>query len=331
MTARTRIKVCGITTPDDAAMAIDAGADAIGFVFVEDSPRYIDPDDAAAILDALPPFVTGVGVTRDLSVDDFSELEFRCPCPVMQLHGKENEKTVTACGPCIKAFKYDPATIRSQLDRWEKVEAVDALLIDGSDGGQGETLDWHALADHLGDDYDKLIILAGGLHPNNVAEAIRAVRPWAVDVSSGVESAPGAKDPDKLAAFVRSVREADASWWGRLPAGQSAAGRRPRWPGSPSRDWWHMPPACARPQDEHNLICMRPAIPAQPPRPPSCWSSPRWRPASPPCSSAAAGPASPSPPPSSSPARPTPRPSIIADGPAPAAAASPPSPRPRTP
>lgn len=208
---RTRVKVCGITNHEDAAAAVELGADAIGFIFVEDSPRYIEPEEAASILDALPPFVTAVGVTRDLDIDDFSQLEYRCPCPVMQLHGKENEKTVTACGPCIKAFKYDPATIRSQLDRWAKVDAVDALLIDGSDGGAGESFDWNALATHLGDDYDKLIILAGGLHAGNVAQAIHAVRPWAVDVSSGVESEPGIKDPDKIAAFIRAVRQADAT------------------------------------------------------------------------------------------------------------------------
>ncbi len=208
---RTRVKICGITNPEDAATAVELGADAIGFIFVEDSPRYIAPEDAAAILDALPPFVTGVGVTRDLDIDAFSELEYRCPCPVMQLHGKENEKTVAACGPCIKAFKYDPATIRSQLDRWAKVDAVDALLIDGSDGGAGEAFDWNALAAHLGDDSEKLIILAGGLNPDNVARAIHAVRPWAVDVSSGVESEPGTKDPEKIAAFIRAVREADAA------------------------------------------------------------------------------------------------------------------------
>lgn len=210
MNGRTRVKVCGITTPDDAAAAIEAGADAIGFVFVPDSPRFIDPDAAAAILDALPPFVTAVGVVRDLGVDAFSELEQRCPCHLMQLHGRENEKTVAACGPCIKAFRYEEATIRSQLDRWEPLDAVDAVLIDGSDGGRGETFDWNALAAHLGDGYEKPVILAGGLHPGNVAEAIRAVRPWAVDVSTGVESQPGAKDPEKLAAFIQAVRHADA-------------------------------------------------------------------------------------------------------------------------
>lgn len=210
MNGRTRVKVCGITNFDDAAAAIELGADAIGFVFVEGTPRYIDPDDAAEILDALPPFVSAVGVIRDLDVDAFSELEQRCPCHMMQLHGKENEKTVSACGPSvIKAFRFDPATITTQLERWAEVEEVDAVLIDGSDGGAGEPFDWDALAEAIDDDYEKLVIVAGGLTARNVAHAIRSVRPYAVDVSSGVEAEPGRKDHDKLAAFMRAVREAD--------------------------------------------------------------------------------------------------------------------------
>lgn len=212
MSGRTRVKVCGITNVDDAAAAIELGADAIGFVFVPDSPRFIDPDEAAEILDALPPFVSAVGVVRDLDVDAFCEIEQRCPCHMMQLHGKENEKTVSACGPSvIKAFRYDPATIRSQLDRWAKVDEVDAVLIDGSDGGRGESFDWDALAGHLGEDYDRLVIVAGGLDAGNVGRAIAAVRPYAVDVSSGVEHEPGVKDYDKLSAFMDAVRSADAA------------------------------------------------------------------------------------------------------------------------
>lgn len=210
MNGRTRVKVCGITNFDDAAAAIELGADAIGFVFVEDTPRYIDPDEAAEILHALPPFVSAVGVVRDLDVDTFCEIEQRCPCHLMQLHGKENEKTVAACGPSIiKAFRYEEATIRSQLDRWAKVDEVDAILIDGSDGGSGESFDWHALGEQIEEDYEKLIIVAGGLHPGNVARAIAALRPYGVDVSSGVEAEPGIKDYDKLADFMNAVREAD--------------------------------------------------------------------------------------------------------------------------
>ena len=117
---RTRIKVCGITSIDDAIAAIACGADAIGFVFVEDTPRFIEPEEAALIMDALPPFVTTVGVVRDLSVDQFCELEQRCPAHYFQLHGKEPVDVVKQCTPAIKAFKYEPATIESQLSRWTK-------------------------------------------------------------------------------------------------------------------------------------------------------------------------------------------------------------------
>lgn len=209
---RTRVKVCGITNPDDAAVAIQYGADALGFIFVEGTPRYIDPDEAAVIMHALPPFVTAVGVVRDLDIDAFCELEQRCPCPLMQLHGKEAEKTVAMCGPgVIKAFKYDPATIASQITRWTRVDEVDAILIDGSDGGAGESFDWAALADELGDYDEKPLIIAGGLHPGNVCDAVRALRPYAVDVSTGVELSPGVKDHDKVAAFIDAVRRADLS------------------------------------------------------------------------------------------------------------------------
>lgn len=210
MNPRTRIKVCGITSHDMAAAAVDSGADAIGFVFVENTPRYIDPDDATEIMFALPPMVSAVGVIRDLDVDQFCELEQRCPTQLMQLHGKEPVDVVKQCGPgVIKAFRFDNATIESQLARWNTVDEVDAVLIDGSDGGTGESFDWDALASRL-DGFDKPIILAGGLDPANVALAIRTIRPYAVDVSSGVESSPGVKDPAKIAEFCAAVRSADA-------------------------------------------------------------------------------------------------------------------------
>ncbi len=207
---RTRIKVCGITTPDAAHAAVDAGADAIGFIFVKDTPRYIDPEEAAAIMYALPPFVSAVGVVQDLSVDEFCDLEEACPAHTMQLHGKEPVDVVQACGPgVIKAFKYEDATINSQLTRWAKVDEVDALLIDGSTGGTGESFNWSNLVPHLVD-YPKKIIIAGGLDETNVEEVIKTLRPYAVDVSTGVEDAPGIKNPQKIANFCAAVRTADA-------------------------------------------------------------------------------------------------------------------------
>jgi len=211
-THRTRIKVCGITNPQAALAAIDAGADAIGFVFVEDTPRFIDPEAAAGIMFNLPPFVSTVGVVRDLDVDQFCELEYKCPAHTMQLHGKEPVDVVQQCGPgVIKAFKYEDATIESQLKRWGKVEEIDAILIDGSDGGAGEAFDWAKLKGHL-EGFEKAVIIAGGIDEHNVGEVIRTLRPYAVDVSSGVEDAPGVKNPEKIARFCAAVRAADAAF-----------------------------------------------------------------------------------------------------------------------
>ncbi len=208
---RTRVKVCGITTHADALSAVNAGADAIGFVFVKDSPRYIDPEKAAAIMFSLPPFVSTVGVVRDLDVDRFCDLEERCPAHTMQLHGKEPTDVVAACGPgVIKAFKYEDATINSQLTRWAKVDEVDALLIDGSEGGAGTSFDWSKLKPHLAN-YPKPIIIAGGIDATNVAQVITTLRPYAVDVSTGVEDKPGVKNHDKIANLCAAVRAVDAS------------------------------------------------------------------------------------------------------------------------
>jgi len=209
---RTRVKVCGIRDHEAAQTAAMAGADAIGFIFVKDTPRYIEPEDANAIMMSLPPFVSAVGVTRDLSVDDFNDVYVACPTQISQFHGSESEKVLSdCCGPCnVKAFKYDSTTIASQLKRWGAHDEVDAVLIDGGDGGEGVALDWNRLAEHL-EGFSKPVFLAGGLDPDNVGEAIRAVRPYAVDVSSGVESAPGVKDLGRVRAFVAAVTDADAS------------------------------------------------------------------------------------------------------------------------
>lgn len=208
---RTRIKVCGIRDHESARVAAEAGADTIGFIFVEGSPRYVDPREAVGIMMSLPPLVSAVSVTRDLSVDEFCDLEEVCPTPISQLHGKEDEKTVRACGPgVIKAFKYEEVSIASHLKKWGAVDEVDAVLIDGGDGGEGTALDWDALSAHL-KGFTKPVFLAGGLTPENVGEAIATVRPYAVDVSSGVESSPGVKDHDRIRAFVRAVLAADAA------------------------------------------------------------------------------------------------------------------------
>jgi phosphoribosylanthranilate isomerase len=208
---RTRIKICGIRDEDGLLTAADEGADAVGFMFVPTSPRAIDPEEAFALAGLLPPFVSTVGVTADLDAEAFADVEELCPTSYSQLHGGESEKLVRACGPdVIKAVRFDAETIVAELARWGAMEEVAAILVDGSSGGKGTTFDWEALAPHILE-CPKAVIIAGGLTPANVGEAIRACRPWGVDVSSGVESEPGVKDPALIAAFCEAVRRADES------------------------------------------------------------------------------------------------------------------------
>ena len=191
---------------ETAAAAAEHGADAVGFVFVEKSPRFIAPEDAWPIIQTLPPFVMSVGLFQDASVDEYADAEQVCPTDFGQLHGTENEKTVRACGPrLLRAIQFNPKTIANDLRFWSGIEEVDAVLVDGSSGGEGTALDWGALAEAR-ESCAKPLVLAGGLTPENVGEAIRTVRPYAVDVSSGVESERGVKDHEKIAAFCAAVR-----------------------------------------------------------------------------------------------------------------------------
>lgn len=207
--ARTRIKICGITDEEGLFAAADAGADAVGFVFHPKSRRFIEPEEAFELVGMLPPFVASVALFVDASVDRFSDMEELCPTDLSQLHGNESEQVVRDCGPkVIKAVKFDPATIERELARWDKIDEVDAILVDGSAGGAGETFDWNALA-KVKSATSKPLIIAGGLTPDNVAEAIRIVRPYGVDVSSGVESEPGEKDRTLIEKFCEAVRRAD--------------------------------------------------------------------------------------------------------------------------
>ncbi len=207
---RTRIKICGIRDAETALVAGDCGADAIGLVFVRSSPRFIEPEDAYEIMANLPPLVSSVGVFMNHSLDAFSDIEETCPTTLSQLHGNEDEKLVRRCGPgVIRGIRYDAATIAAELARWEALDEVDAILVDGSAGGEGQAFDWSGLAAAV-ENVSKPIFLAGGLTPENVGEAIRAVRPYAVDVSSGVEREKGVKDPALIEAFCEAVRRADA-------------------------------------------------------------------------------------------------------------------------
>ncbi len=210
---RTRIKICGVQDVETARAAARAGADAIGFVFHPASPRFVQPADAWEIVGALPPFVSTVGLFVDLPLEKFCDIEEQCPTDMSQLHGSEDEELVSECGPnIIKAIRFDPDTIAAELARWDEVPEVAALLVDGSTGGKGETVDWGLLALHTDarDEDAKPLILAGGLTPENVGGAIRIVRPWAVDVSSGVEKSRGIKDAGLIEAFCAAVHRADA-------------------------------------------------------------------------------------------------------------------------
>lgn len=210
---RTRIKICGVRDVATMSAAWKAGADAVGLVFVRESPRFIEPEHAWELVALCPPMLATVGLFQDCELDRFIEIEQTCPTTLTQLHGSEPDKLIKECGPqLIKSVRYDPETIEAELRRLDAIDEVDMILIDGSAGGMGEALDWAELRGML----DRVkptapIVLAGGLTPENVGEAIRTVRPFAVDVSSGVEKARGEKDAGLIAAFCDAVRAADHS------------------------------------------------------------------------------------------------------------------------
>jgi phosphoribosylanthranilate isomerase len=209
MEFRTRIKVCGITCQEDARMAVAAGVDGLGFIFVEQSPRLIEPDMVRAITEELPPFVDRVGVFLDEEIDVIKEIVHYCHLTLVQLHGSESpEYCRKISSQVIKAF-----SIRTESDSEELAAYADAasgFLLDtyhkDMAGGTGKAFDWK-LVEQVKPPGP--VILAGGLTPENVGEAIRQVKPFAVDVNSGVEYQPGRKDSDKLKNFAHEVRKAD--------------------------------------------------------------------------------------------------------------------------
>lgn len=202
-----RIKICGITRVEDALAAADLGADAIGLVFYERSPRRVTVEQAADIVAALPPFITTVGLFVDAAIDEVERVLAQVPLDLLQFHG--DEPAVYCQGfarPYIKVMRMRPGLVLAQAVR-EYASARGILLdtyVEAVPGGTGQTFAWSAVPD----DVKMPIILAGGLNAVNVAEAIAMVRPWAVDVSSGVEAARGVKDPALMAAFVEAVRGA---------------------------------------------------------------------------------------------------------------------------
>lgn len=211
MAHRVRIKICGITTRDALDAAVDSGADAVGFVFYAGSARHILPADAGKLIARLPPFVTPVGLFVNASQDDVVAAVQVSGIQLLQLHGDETaayceSASIAAGRPHIRAIRVGNET--DLLECSQQFSAAKALLLDaqvsGQFGGTGEQFDWHMIPRAL----SHRIILSGGLSPANVAEAVRTVRPFAVDVSSGVEKAKGVKDPALIRAFCEAVHGA---------------------------------------------------------------------------------------------------------------------------
>ena len=206
---RTRIKICGITSIDDARTAAELGADAIGLVFYAPSPRNVGLEQARAIVAALPPFVTVVGLFVDPAPDQVESVLRGCSINVLQFHGNEAPDFCGSFGlPYIKV-----ARVRADSDLLQYLSpyhAAQGWLLDAYHdqiyGGTGESFDWKLIPRDLA----RPVILSGGLTPDNVGAAVRQVRPWAVDVSSGVEAAKGVKDAAKIAAFVTGVKNENA-------------------------------------------------------------------------------------------------------------------------
>ena len=198
------VKICGITNEDDALFAVAMGADAVGFNFVSGSTRQIAPQIAYDITRRLPPEVLTVGIFRDEHPSRVVEIANRSGVKAVQLHGRE---TIEQCAEVannvrsvIKVFGSDSPYL-SKADQY----GTDLVMVDSPSGGSGKVFDWNL----VGDVPDGLrVILAGGLHPDNVADAIETVEPWGVDVASGVEASPGKKDPAKVRRFIANARAA---------------------------------------------------------------------------------------------------------------------------
>ncbi len=230
---RTRIKICGVRDGVAAQVASEAGADAVGLVFVPDSPRFVTVDQARAVIEALPPFVEPVGLFKDTPPPRIHEVAAALGLRTVQLHGHERVADAQRLAPLrvIKAIGFDPSTASSQLDAWAQAQpGLSAILWDapitpvapeaskptarevGAAGGEGKRWDWSMLDMFTNQAPPRRLppfILAGGLDPQNVGVATAAAKPYAVDVSSGVESQRGHKDAALIRAFCQAVRQAD--------------------------------------------------------------------------------------------------------------------------
>lgn len=220
MSHRTRIKICGLTRPQDVDAAVTAGADALGFVFYGKSPRHVTPQQARPLILAAPPFVSTVGLFVNATADEVGAVLEQAPVSLLQFHGDE---TVAQCAaiagqvrrPFLRAVRVKPDMTSADLIKceqecrsastWFSGLLLDAF-VDGYGGG-GKVFDWFLIPEELA----PRLVLSGGLNAQNATDAVRAVRPWAVDVSSGVEADKGIKDAAKIRAFIEAVRQADAA------------------------------------------------------------------------------------------------------------------------
>lgn len=206
---RTRVKICGITRVEDALIAAEAGADAIGLVFYPKSPRRVDLSQAARIVRALPPFVSAVALFVNASEDEIRGVIDTVQPALLQFHGDETpEVCANAAYPYLRAARMKPGL--NLLDFKAQYTDAKALLLDAyveAYGGAGEVFDWSLIPKNA----NFPIVLSGGLHASNVGRAIAQVRPWAVDVSSGVERSKGVKDASAIRSFIAAVRDADAA------------------------------------------------------------------------------------------------------------------------
>ena len=217
---RTRIKICGLTRPEDVRAAVAGGADALGFVFYPKSPRYVTPAQAGALMAAVPPFVNTVALFVNASLDEVQGVAAVAPFAQLQFHGDESAAHCASLAgavnrPFLRVFRVKPDTSAADLLEYEHQYRCASRLFSGllldtfvdAYGGAGKAFDWSLIPKELA----PRVVLSGGLSVNNATDAVLRVRPYAVDISSGVEQEKGIKDARKIAAFIGAVRAADAT------------------------------------------------------------------------------------------------------------------------
>jgi phosphoribosylanthranilate isomerase len=217
---RTRVKICGLTREEDVRAAVQAGADALGFVFYPPSPRYVTAAQAGALIAAMPPFVTAVALFVNATVDEVVAVAKVAPFTLLQFHGDETAAECAAIAaavgrPFMRVFRMRPDTSVADLLEYEHQYRAasplfSSLLLDtyvDAYGGAGKVFDWSLIPKELA----PRVVLSGGLSVSNATDAVASVRPYAVDISSGVEQQKGIKDARKIAAFIDAVRAADAT------------------------------------------------------------------------------------------------------------------------